>query len=378
MIKTVALYLGIFALCASSNGYAVEFGLFGDTTLVKSNDGSRFDLGSVDLTAEQNISDTSYVTVELLFEFEEHEFVTEVSRFSINRALTDNTDIYMGKFTNGLGIWHQTFHHGSLALDTVSLPFFIGETDGRHGLIPAHLVGAGMTGHIRSLEYQLAVVNNPGFSTANVTFGELSVHAKDREAPGSNFGTITKLSYEFNRKSRFGLMLQTRNIMEYSNSNSGGANIERGDSLFDQQQLGFDFMYVGKHFSTYLEYYKLTTEDNPNLDFADVGNPPSVVSVNEDSYEANMFYIQMGWRFNNRWSFSVRHEGLDYDSNSTLFDWMGVEKQTRDILSFNYRLDESNALRLEGKQVKYDTDNNQIGVLEDDTVYSLQWFFLLL
>jgi len=367
----------LFFFLVSFPAVAVEFSLFGDSNIKKSNESQQFNLGGLNLTAEQEVSDSSSVIAEILFEFASHGYEANVTRFAITKKLTPSTEIYAGKFVKGLGLWHQTFHHGSLALDTISLPFFAGGLNEHHSFVAAHVVGAGISSRLGNFSYQLALANHPGMNSADVNSGRLRIDQLDRGSPANNFSTVFKLNYAFNWKSELSLLAHRRDVVELAPALDTGvpiSGVEQGDPLFKQEQVGINFLYAGERFSSFLEYYVLTTTDNPSLNNTTLipGNP---IVAQPDSYDATLYYFQMGWKFNDELSASIRYEALEYELGNTFFQMLGVEKLTQNVFGMNYRFDESNALRFEFKQTDYD---QQLNSITDQTIYSFQWFFLLL
>jgi len=374
--KIVVLCFSIF----SNPAVAVEFGLFGDSNIKKTNSNQQFNLGGLNLTAEQDVSDSSSVIAEILFEFASHGYEANVTRFAITKKLTPSTEIYAGKFVKGLGLWHQTFHHGSLALDTISLPYFVGGLNEHHSFVAAHIVGAGLSSHFGGFSYQLALGNHPGMNSADADSGRLRIDQLDRDSPANNFSTVLKLNYAFNWKSEFSLFAHRRDVIELASALNTGvpiSGVEQGEPLFKQEQVGVNFLYAGEKFTSFLEYYILTTTDNPSLKNTTL--IPSLglegITAKPEGYDATLYYFQMGWKFNDELSASIRHEALEFELGNTFFQMLGVEKLTQNVFGMNYRFDESNALRFEYKQIDYD---EQINSKTDETIYSFQWFFLLL
>ena len=104
----------LFAL-TNNPAHAFEFNLFGDALYRSGNHESSFILGAINLNAEQDISDTAYVSIELLFENTHHGFEIDLERFSVANALGENHEIKMGRFVDPLGFWNHNFHHASLS-----------------------------------------------------------------------------------------------------------------------------------------------------------------------------------------------------------------------------------------------------------------------
>ena len=347
----------------TSLAQAFEFNLFGDALYTSGNHESTFDLGAVNLNAEQNIGESAYVTLELLFENTHHGFETDLERFSITNAINDNIDIKMGRFVEPLGFWNHNFHHASLSQDTVSRPFFLELEEQHEGVFPSHLVGAMVAGEYETWGFQFAIANNSGIDSENydsTTPVELgTINFGD---PSTDKTSVIRGTWLVFDTVELGLLFMNNNLVEMSENNGlDPVNIKRGDTLFEQKVVGFDYSYNGESFYTFGEYYQMEFTDNP-----------FVPGANLKSYDANAFYLQFGYRITDNLTTAYRYENLDYTANnSTYFDVIGVGAETRHVVSFKYRIEESHALRLEINRRTPDAG-------ESVTYYNLQWFFFLL
>ena len=94
------------------------------------------------------------------------------------------------------------------------------------------------------------------------------------------------------------------------------------------------------------------------------------VTPNPESYNSIAYYLQAGYHISNKLIGVARFESLSYDDNATYFQLLGVSEEDRWVLALNYRIQESNAIRLE-------YSNSTSKDLESFDTIGLQWFFVL-
>ena len=399
------IYLSAFAVLGISLGVPVqgaEFSLFGDTVFTKSKEHQQFNLGSLDLSIEQSISDSSKVTTEFLIQYdpEERHYGVDVERLSISRTFATNYKVFMGKFVDGLGLWAQTFHHGSLGQDTITAPFFL-ETEERHvGIISGHFTGLGVSGKLGDFGFQAVLANPVGIDSRQSDHHGFELTELDRGAPGTEFTQLLRLSYAPSWRSEVGIVMEARSVIEldqekfedpaYTIDCTDGAppipdnsGVPLGEALFKQNRVGLDYFFNGDKFYSYLEFYRVTVEDHPDLQghcldsLTHEENPNGSFSASSGSYTADVYYAQVGYRITPEWAVTVRHEALDIEEDATFFEITDWESQTRNVFGINYRFDASNALRFEAS--KQTLTHVEEGHEEaDETIYRIQWFFLLL
>ena len=185
------------ALMFTLNAQAVDFNLFGDTQLVKRDNDVSFDLGAMDLTVEQNVSDASVVTADFLFEPGEHGYETEIERFKISRQLNPTWNLSMGRMVSGQGFWQQTFHHGSLSQDTITPPFFLENLVRHDGLITAHATGLALEGKWGSFAMFMSISNPGAIATNGIPEAHHGFELMDLDhgAPKNKFTSLLRLTY---------------------------------------------------------------------------------------------------------------------------------------------------------------------------------------
>lgn len=355
------LTLLFFQLPASVS--ALEFSLFGDTSYTYSDSTQSFAIGSFNLIADQHVSDTTSITTDLIFETGGHGIEIELERFKITKE-TELTDITLGRFHKTLGFWNHNFNHGSLSQDTASRPFFLELDHSHEGIFPAHLVGLLLGKEYKGSSWQFAYANNAGMNTdeTNTTDPEPEAAMKSlNSGDTSKFKSYAfRGTYQLTTGFEVGLFLLANNIIETGDAANLG--VEHGDILFTQEVVGLDASFKTPNYYAFGEYYHIIIEDNPAI---------TGISFNNSSYTADAYYIQLGYRYSEKIRLALRYESLDFDSNATLLALHHLEPETRVVAALNYRMEESNSLRLEINQI------DQQGH-DPETTVTLQWFFYLL
>jgi hypothetical protein len=143
--------------------------------------------------------------------------------------------------------------------------------------------------------------------------------------------------------------------------------VEAGEKLFEQQVLGVDANFYTNKFYMFGEFYRMEFKDNQDVNASIVNYYPP----QQEPYKSIAYYMQMGYRFTDKFTLAARYESLDFDEGSTFFDIQGIAPEKRNLLIFNYRVEESNVFRLEIRQEDRDKQDSE-------TIYELQWFFYLL
>ena len=133
-----------------SNSDAFELNGFTDVSFTRSDQGAGedpngdFAVGTLDLYLAQTLEDTE-VMVELVIEKGE---VMDLERLSIGYTFSDALRVRAGRFHTPLGFWNTSYHHGVQLQPTIERPEFLKFEDD-NGIIPAHMVGAYISGRVR-------------------------------------------------------------------------------------------------------------------------------------------------------------------------------------------------------------------------------------
>ena len=345
---------------------AVEFSLYGDVQYQSSEHEDTFALGPLHIIADQEISETASVTMDLVFEEHEGEFEPHLERFYLTKSFTENFNFTAGRFQKTLGFWRHNFHHGSLSQDTITRPFFLESEEIEEGVFPAHLIGLLFGYESLKTTLQIALSNSSGMNTEVITSPEdtTKMESLNTKDPSSDKSFVTRATYRIVRPLELGVFFMLNDIVE-TGEDPDITMVEYGEKLMEQQVIGFDANYFSKTFYAFGEFYQLTFDDNQDV------NPSSNYQPRSESYKAIAYYLQLGYRFTNKFSLAARRESLDFDEGSTFFDMQGIVPETRNVFALNYRIEESNVFRFEVRQENREEQDSE-------TIYGLQWFFYLL
>lgn len=345
---------------------AVEFSLYGDVQYQSTDLEDTFLLGPFHILADQEISDTTSIAMDLAFEDHEHAFETHLERFYLKKSFTDHINFTAGRFQKTLGFWRHNFHHGSLSQDTITRPFFLESEEIEEGIFPAHLIGLLFGYESQKTTLQLAASNSSGMDTETISAADdiTVMDSLNTSDPSSGKTLVTRITHRFGQPLELGLFAMLNDVVEIG-EDPDSTMVEHGETLFEQQVIGVDASYFVKRFYFFSEFYQLNIKDNQD------SNPAFIYTPNSEPYKAIAYYLQIGFRLTNKFTLAARHESLDFDSGSTFFDIQGIVPEKRNLVTLNYRIEESNVLRLEARQENRDNQDSEM-------IYGLQWFFYLL
>ena len=369
MKKIITLTTSLLA-CFPYAAHSIDFTLFGDVvyySATREDGSSSFNLGALDLIADQEIGESTWVTAEIVFEDAGHGFEVDVERFMINREIKPLLSVGLGRNHTQLGFWNQYFHHGSLLQDTITRPFFLEFEDVHGGIFPNHVVGLHVNGETPKWGYQFSYANSNGINTTGAVShpGDTTLEVINFDDPSDDKSMVLRLFYQPSAIiDEVGVFYMTNNVLELgSPSGTDLPLVNYGETLFEQQIAGVDVRLEKGKFYSLFEFFHMTNKDNPNMD-------TNQVTPNPESYNAIAYYLQAGYHINDKLTGVARYESLSYDENATYFQLLGVPEEDRWVLALNYRIQESNAIRLEY--------SNSTPKGQDAFDYvGLQWFFVL-
>ena len=88
----------------------------------------------------------------------------DLERVQVGYSFNDAATLWMGRMHTPFGYWNTAFHHGQQLQTSIQRPRFIDFED-KGGIVPAHLVGLWLTGHIPvgsgKVTYDLVAANAP-------------------------------------------------------------------------------------------------------------------------------------------------------------------------------------------------------------------------
>lgn len=363
--KYAGVFLGLALTSAASTVYAVQFNAFADINYSGSdadNTTSSFALGGLDLHANQDIDAKTRAFVEYVFEDPGTGFVLDLERLYIERKLSDDFKISVGRFHSPLGYWNNTYHHGKLMYDTVNRPSFLEFEDASTAILPTHVVGLIGSGKVETvggkIGYDVVAANNSSLTTdgfvtpASFVPGEIGINNSSSQSEKKLI--LGRVSYKPNLISlEVGVFGMNNPVIEAGGG--AGSAAPEGSELISQRVQGFDVHYDNKKFDAMAEYYNFNNDDS-------VGT--------SGSHDATAYFVQFGYKVTSQFKTVYRHESLTFESTDPYFQYLGRGEGTHDIIALRYDLDESNAIKL-----GIDYYDSKLAYTE--TAYTLQWAFML-
>jgi len=362
------------ALLAAPAAYAgIDLGVMGDVsyTSTSSSDPTKdepnaFSFGGLDLFSTQKIDPATSAFFEVVLENDGDAFVVDVERYWIKHQFNQAFSLGAGRFHAPLGYWNRNFHHGVLLQDTPSRPSFLDFEDGTTATLPMHVVGLLAEGKFAGgLGYELSFANSSAYDTsAGLGSGEI---------------LIPNVSDVNNKKAVLGRLLyqlpsQGLHVAAFFMNNSlseavGGVmpagwtmTPAAGDELVKQTVGGMDFRYEMKGFDVLAEYYNLKNKAQSG-----VGDGKS--------HTANEYYVQLGYRFADKFKAVYRHEDVSFDYKAGNMDeYFAIigraEPWKTDVAALRYDVSDSNAIMLEYK-------NEKPEVTDSVKTTTLNWSFMM-
>lgn len=157
-----------------------------------------FRVGAIDLYGTGQITERLSGLVELVFENDQNELVTDLERVQVIYDYSDALRVSAGRIHNPLIRWNVALHHGVLVQTPIDRPA-ITRWEDQPGLWPVHFVGVTASGRIFDstpfpLKYDLAVGNGRGDKLDEIQVGGDKNHSKAfMAALGTSPAAITGL-----------------------------------------------------------------------------------------------------------------------------------------------------------------------------------------
>ncbi len=347
--------------------YAVNFGLFGDITYSNSDEAGTndsFTLGALDFYATHQISDTTRVFVEYVFENTSSGLVTDLERLWISHTFDDRFVLAAGRFHSPLGNWNRAYHHGAILQDTVSRPFFLEFEDNDNGILPVHIVGLKANGNFTvdsgDISYELGIANGSSLNTSTAGFAATTANKPEIEINAAsdvnnNKAIFLRTLYKPDNYPLQAALFFMNGIVAESNG-TGSAVTTKGSAIVDQTIIGFDFTYESENgFDVLAEYYNI---ENTNK----VGTT--------GTYTGKAYYVQLGYQFTETLKGIIRYEDLSFNTNDSYFRVLATAETSHNILALRYDIDDTNAL-------KFEVDAADLKTGTDTTTFTVQWAFLI-
>jgi len=355
------------ALLAAPAAYAgIDLGVMGDVSYytTSSNDPTKeepnaFSFGGLDLYSTQKIDPQTSTFFELVMENDGEQFVVDVERYWIKHEFDRAFSLGAGRFHAPLGYWNRNFHHGVFLQDTVSRPSFLDFEDGTTATLPMHVVGLlGEGKFARNFGYELSYANSSAFDT--VSGSEILV--PNVADVNNKKAVLGRLMYQLPAQGLHVAGFFMNNSLSEASPSTDAYGLTLGDELVKQTVGGMDFRYEKAGFDVLAEYYNLKNKAQ-----AGVGDGKS--------HTANEYYVQLGYRFLDKFKATYRHEDVTFDYKAGNVDECvaiigRAEPWKTDVACLRYDVSDSNAVMLEYKKETPE-------VTDSVKTVTLNWSFMM-
>jgi len=320
-------------------------------------------LGELDLFMRANLSDRVDFLTEFNFSSDPNtnDGAVDVERLQIGYLVNDALKIQAGRFHNVLSYWNMTYHHGRQLYTTVNRPDFVHfEDDG--GLVPTHLVGLSIGGHLDSrmggFEYDIMGGNGPRVQNVDpitTSGGSLSPNSSGDDSK-NKAGSFMFRYMPRGALRGFGIGV-SGNIQQLRFYQADGVtpvtivspNGTATDVVF-QQIYGANLTYLAHNIEFLSEGYQFRDYD-----------------YNQHSYLDYVWYAQIGLRIKNRFTPYSRFERTTVLANDPYFVALGTQNLSKTIAGIRFDLIPSSSIKAEIQFI--DTPSNRYNEA------AIQWAF---
>jgi len=361
IFRTIAMFGGVLSFLQPVQ--AVNFSVFGDVswqTTDTTSVNNDFALGGLDLFAAEKINENTSALVELVIENTGQNFKSDLERFWIRHAFSDQFKLSAGRFHSPLGYWNRNLHHGSILQDTVGRPFFIDFEDSGTGILPVHSIGVMANGYIFSdnedFKYEVIISNGPSLDTSG-GFNPVKAPQLDPNNvsdTNSNKSIAARITYH-QEDSDWTLGFSTMQSDLGEASNTGVVAL--GKNIVKQQIYSVDFRWENEKFDILSEFFSLQNKD----EVFGTGN-----------HNSTAYYIQGGYHISSNTKLIYRYSDLSFDANDSYYLLLGTQDQSHNVFTLRYDIDGFNTLKFE-----FDQLNSEDVILKDSNTFRVQWSFLI-
>ncbi len=187
-----------------------------------------FNVGNFSLYLTPEFGDRVKSLVELAFEVgRDGGVAVDLERVQVGYTFSDAATLWAGRFHTPYGIWNTAYHHGGQIQTSVSRPRFL-EFEDRGGILPAHTVGAWLTGTVplggTRFNYDVYAGNGPRIDSDPALRGNLNPNMGGDDNHSMLVGFRAELAP---RGALDGLKLGVHALRATVNDNSPGLNRSR-------------------------------------------------------------------------------------------------------------------------------------------------------
>lgn len=325
---------------AASGTESRDFGLplhgFADVSYEHSTRGSAgnrrsgFALGNLDFYLTPSFGDRVKTLAELVFEVDsDGGLATDLERLQLGYTVSDALTAWVGRFHTPYGYWNTAYHHGAQLQTSATRPRFI-EFEDRGGILPAHSVGAWLTGHTAlaggRVDYDAFLANGSRIVDGVIDFN--AFHDDD-----SHKGVGGRVAYRFGG-ALDGLALGAHGMRDDVTTYAGGEPLARTRLAM----LGAFGVYEAGDWESVGEYYRFRNGDR----LGDGGTRTSW---------AGFWQIARTW--DERWTPYYRWEKAALDKADPYFASLeGARSYTRNVLGIRYSINPKAAVKLEAARTR--------------------------
>lgn len=309
-----------------------------------------FGVGSFDLYLNPQFGDRVKTLIELIFEVDEKGGTeAELERAQMGYTFSDAATLWAGRFHTPYGYWNTGFHHGAQIQTSILRPRFL-DFEESGGILPAHTVGAWLTGNIRTGEgkvnYDLYAGNGSRIA-ANKLNPNMAGDDNHHTMLGFNAG------YNFSGAAE-GLKLGLH-----------GFKMDVSDELgskADVLMTGLYGIYLNDDWEVLTEYYHF---NNRTL--------KSAMPKNGDTHASNAWFAQVGRNFG-VWTPFARYEKTSLNpSDPYFFSQINGIPYSRQAVGLRYDLSATSALKAEFNRTRINGANFNGLVNDGYSEARLQW-----
>lgn len=348
--------LNLIILCLMSavflinipDGDAFELNGFTDVSFTKSDNGGAehrngdFAFGTLDLYLAQTLEDAE-VLVELIVEDGD---ILDLERVSIGYTFSDAFRLRAGRFHTPLGLWNTSHHHGVQLQPTIKRPDFLRfEDDG--GVIPAHMVGAYLSGRAESfagpIEYGVLVGNGPRITN-------YEGHGKNALVPNNtednNIGKAVAFHAALSPEAIEGLKVGLSGHISRIQTDSGAldANIDGAVDTpvdVDQTILVAAVRYTLSNIDLSGEFFSITNKDN--------------LSGGSNTDEA--YYGLATYNITEKFVPYVMYENMSVHHHDPYFESLGTQHGDKITTGLRYNINYRSAIKGEVRTIDSEGNN---------------------